>query len=84
MWVSFTFSTKFELDRFINNGNLLSDRKKPNWKRRQTHRHTDTDTHTKTHTETEFDTLPIYDKGSSKKRIEESLDRAILMCFVLP
>ena len=47
----FYLSTKFELDRFTNNEDLLSDR---NHKK-----------HTQTDTQTESDTLPIYDIGSS-------------------
>ena len=45
--------TKFELDQFTNNRDLLSDR--GNWK----HRHI--------HTEIETDTLPIYHIETSKK-----------------
>ena len=45
------FSTKFELDRSTNNGDLLSDRKY--W----TDTHTQTDRHT--YSETETDTLSI-------------------------
>ena len=46
-------STKFELDLFINNGDLLSDKK--NWK----HKHT--------HIRAETDTLPIYHIWSSNE-----------------
>ena len=49
-------STQFELDRFTNNGDLLSDRN--HWTHTHTHTHTDTHTLTHTETETETDTLP--------------------------
>ena len=48
--------TKFQLLRFISNGDLLSDRN--HWKHIHTDRHTNTQTKT--------DTLPIFYKGSSK------------------
>ena len=50
--------TKFQLHRFINNGDLLADKNRL------------TDTHTDTHTDTqaETDTFTIYHIGSSKKR----------------
>ena len=48
---NFYLSTKFELDRSANNGDLLSDRN--HW------------THTETDTQTETDILPIYHVGSS-------------------
>ena len=51
-------STKFELDRSTNNGDLLSDRTKAPG---------NTDKHTNSHTETETDILPIYYLGSSNK-----------------
>ena len=67
--------TKFQLDRLINNGDPILDRKK--WKTHmhtpQTHtqtlQHTHIHTHKHTITQTEIDTLPIYLIGSSKKKI---------------
>ena len=50
-------STKYELDRSANNGDLLVDMIL--WKHTQTH--------TQTHTETESDTLPIWDIRSSNE-----------------
>ena len=56
--------TKFQLHRFISNGDLLSER---NHRDKHTHRHTDrqTDrqTHKHTYTQTETDSLPIYRIG---------------------
>ena len=47
--------TKFQLNRLINNVDLLADRSR--WK--HIHTHTYTHTHTHTHTQTESDTLLI-------------------------
>ena len=53
-------STKFELDQFANNGDLLADRIL--WKQIQTH------------TQTEYDTLPISHIGSSLRHITTGTD----------
>ena len=58
MNISEDYSTKFELDRSTNNGDLLLERKK--WK------HTDR----QTDTQTETNTLPLYHLGSSKYQFE--------------
>ena len=50
MSTSYNLPTKFQLHRFINNGDLLSDRNPAE----------------KTNTQTESDTLPIYNRGSSE------------------
>ena len=54
---SFILATKFELDQFTNNGNLLLDRKKK-WKHK----------HTQMHTQTEIDNLLIYNIARLSKK----------------
>ena len=45
----FYLLTRFELDRFINNGDLLSDRKNEKHTLTNTFTHTHTNTHSQTH-----------------------------------
>ena len=67
--ILYDLSTKFELDRFTNNGNLLLGRKNL--------------TERNTHTQIETDTLPIYHIGSSNRETLYLLllrERSITYC----
>ena len=64
VWIYSISFNNFELDRYTNNGDLISDRKKTG--------NTDTHKRTQTQTQIETDILPIYHIGigSSKKACE--------------